>query len=95
MIRSNSRGPKVEKLQKALKKLHTKFPNEVKDPGEADGQFGQATRVSLRSAQAKAGVKRDGVYGPKTRAAIKKLFGKSGEAPAPKRDVPAQPADVV
>jgi peptidoglycan hydrolase-like protein with peptidoglycan-binding domain len=54
----------LEGVQKALQKLGH-------DPGTIDGKDGPSTQKAVRSFQASATVKIDGIVGPETRQALK------------------------
>jgi N-acetylmuramoyl-L-alanine amidase len=54
--------------QKALKQLGY-------DPGQIDGVFGPATKEALRAFQAYHGLTSDGIWGPRTLAAMRQALG--------------------
>jgi hypothetical protein len=56
-------GEQVKVLQRALKALGF-------DPGQADGDYGQATQIAVGRFQTSKGLDPDGVVGPQTLAAL-------------------------
>ncbi|WIN00270.1 peptidoglycan-binding domain-containing protein [Actinoplanes oblitus] len=71
-LRRGDRGDGVKQLQRTLVDCY-------KADIAKDGFFGAGTEQALRSAQAKANTKADGIYGPKTRRAINHPF--AGDSP--------------
>jgi peptidoglycan hydrolase-like protein with peptidoglycan-binding domain len=63
MLRSGSRGPEVEDLQRALMRKGI-------NPGPIDGAFGPKTEDAVRRFQERAGLVADGIAGPKTLGAL-------------------------
>lgn len=62
-LRPGSKGAEVKTLQTSLNALHFWC-------GTPDGKFGQATTQAVYALQSTAGLKRDGVVGAKTQAAL-------------------------
>jgi peptidoglycan L-alanyl-D-glutamate endopeptidase CwlK len=76
VLKRKSTGPGVIALQTRLKELGF-------NPGEIDGQFGQATTAALIAFQQSRGLKGDGEAGPQTMRALQLDVGTSaGAAPA-------------
>jgi lipoprotein-anchoring transpeptidase ErfK/SrfK len=65
MLEWGDRGPAVAALQTRLSRLGYWL-------GTADGSFGMTTQQAVYALQKAAGLTADGVYGPKTAAALKK-----------------------
>jgi len=65
MLEFGDRGPAVAALQTRLSRLGYWL-------GAADGSFGMTTQQAVYALQKAAGLTADGVYGPKTAAALKK-----------------------
>ncbi len=63
VLKKNSKGPDVVKLQEKLKELGF-------DPGAADGKFGAGTAAAVMAFQKSEGLLADGIAGPKTIAAM-------------------------
>lgn len=63
MLKLGDHGQAVAKLQKRLRSLGYWL-------GPADGTFGDTTQQAIYALQKAAGITRDGVYGPKTAAAL-------------------------
>lgn len=63
MLRNGSRGDEVKELQEALTKLGF-------DTGVADGIFGPNTEKAVKQCQALFGLDADGIWGPKSAAAL-------------------------
>jgi peptidoglycan hydrolase-like protein with peptidoglycan-binding domain len=63
MLRLGDHGPAVARLQHRLRGLGYWL-------GPADGTFGDTTQQAVYALQKAAGITRDGVYGPKTAAAL-------------------------
>jgi tetratricopeptide (TPR) repeat protein len=71
VLKLGSRGERVTKLQEALKAQGYEIE-------KVDGSYGDSTWRAVKAYQAKAGMKSDGLAGPKTYAAVVE-----GKAPAP------------
>jgi peptidoglycan hydrolase-like protein with peptidoglycan-binding domain len=65
----------LEGVQKALQKLGH-------DPGTIDGKNGPNTQKAVRSFQASATIKIDGIVGPETRQALATTLEQQSAAPA-------------
>jgi len=63
VLRPGTQNDKVKELQQLLIKLNFKL--------SADGDFGKKTKKALMKFQAKAGLKKDGIAGPKTVMALR------------------------
>lgn len=91
VLRQQARGEGVTQIQNALNALGF-------DAGTADGVFGRGTASALRSFQQANGLPADGVFGPKTKAAMEAALGaqQSGatNTAASPRDAAAQPQRV-
>ena len=74
--RDKADGGPVSVIQRALKKLHSRdaYTVKVRDPGKADGIFGNNTRDSLEDAQKLVGAEPDKVYGPDTQKKMQALL---------------------
>lgn len=68
----------IEDLQRRLASLGF-------SPGPIDNEWGPKTRRAVMDFQASAGLRVDGIVGPKTRAA---LFGDAARAPRPASEIP-------
>lgn len=66
VLRLNSRGPQVTQLQKALVTAGY-------NPGAIDGIFGPQTDAAVRSFQASAGIRADGIVGTQTMGALQRV----------------------
>lgn len=69
ILRRGDKGSKVKQLQKALLEVGEKLPKYG-----ADGDFGAETEAAVKSFQRKKKLVVDGVYGPKTKAALEKAL---------------------
>lgn len=79
LIRKGDKGSKVKQLQKDLIKAGEKLPRYG-----ADGDFGNETLDAVKAFQARHGLAVDGLWGDKSRAAMKKALAKP--KPKPKSD---------
>ena len=68
LLRTNSRGPQVKKLQLALN-----FLEASSRPLQVDGIFGPKTRAATITFQTKAKLTADGLAGAKTANALAKI----------------------
>ena len=82
-LSKGSKGPEVKEMQKALIKAGYSCGS-----FGADGDFGSGTEKAVRAFQKDAGLLVDGIYGPKTKAALKKK-----NTPKKKKVDPAQSFD--
>lgn len=69
-LRRGSKGSRVANLQKSLIKAGERLPRYG-----ADGDFGTETEAALKSFQGKNGLSKDGIYGPKSAAVLRKKVG--------------------
>lgn len=67
LIRRGSKGSRVKSLQRALVAAGERLPR-----FGADGDFGAETESALRNFQRRKGLGVDGIYGPKSAAALRK-----------------------
>lgn len=75
--RRGAAGDRVEKLQAALAELNL-------DPGQRNGKFGAKTEAALKAFQEANGIRPSGIYGPKTRAALRKALLKDHASGGPR-----------
>ncbi len=75
-LRKGSKGEQVKQLQNALVKLAFMSQAQM---NTGPGTFGSRTDAALRNFQRSKGLAVDGIYGPKSRAALTKALG--GSAP--------------
>lgn len=75
ILRVGSKGDAVRSLQTKLKAIIN--PNLV-----IDGDFGNNTKNAVINFQKKYGLTPDGIYGPKSAAKMKEVYGSSNKAPA-------------
>ncbi len=68
VLRRGSDGSAVSQLQRILAKLN------LVQQDDADGHFNPATERAVKTVQRRAGLHADGIYGPKTRAALRAQF---------------------
>jgi N-acetylmuramoyl-L-alanine amidase len=79
-LRRGAHGADVEKLQKAL--VNQGYMSQA-TMNTGPGVFGPATESSLKKFQKDHGLSADGVYGPKSRAALQQALGQPGNTQAP------------
>ncbi|QRN94540.1 peptidoglycan-binding protein [Archangium violaceum] len=84
-LKEGAGGNDVELLQRALVKAGHLTQAEM---NTGPGTFGPRTEVALKAFQAAHGVPATGYYGPKTRAAFKKLGARIGGSTSPGPSVP-------
>ncbi len=82
-LRQGSTGVEVQKLQSAMVRLGHMSQAKM---NTGPGTFGPATEAAVKDFQRTKGLEDDGVYGPKTRAALEGALG--GKPAAPKPDAP-------
>lgn len=71
LTRKGHTGTRVRQLQQALIKSGEKLTKY-----QDDGSFGTETQNALKSFQRKAGITVDGVYGPKSERALRRLISR-------------------
>lgn len=68
-LRRGVEGADVKRLQSELNRVFPAYPGKL----TVDGDFGPATEETVKEFQRRAGLKPDGVVGPKTRAKLKSM----------------------
>lgn len=74
--------PRLKEYQSKLKTLSLQLNDLALDPGAADGWNGPKTMAATKVFQCRYGLARDGIIGPKTRAAIDHALQTVVDAPA-------------
>lgn len=93
-LKRGAQGEQVKQLQDALFKLGYKQLDPAKI-GRGHGTFGPITERCVRDFQSKHNLVADGIYGPKTQAALRQALGKSdGGKPAPTPTNPTKPTNL-
>lgn len=91
-LEPGSRGEQVKQLQNALVRLGFMTQAQM---NTGPGVFGPRTDAALRDFQGSKSLEADGIYGPKSRAALSKALGGNGSAPTtattPTNPTPSNP----